>query len=71
MKTESAIKRLLVVFEKEKNISFCESVSISLVGLPESDGILRLLTHVGFLRQNGLILSEVFLCVRRSKNHEK
>ena len=32
---------------------------------------LRLLTHVGFLRQNGLILSEVFLFMERSKNHEK
>ena len=32
---------------------------------------LRLLTHVGFLRQNGLIFSEVFLFVERSKNHEK
>ena len=32
---------------------------------------LRLLTHVGFLRQNGLILSEVFLYLERRKNHEK
>ena len=32
---------------------------------------LRLLTHVGFFRQNGLILSEVFLYMERSKNHEK
>ena len=32
---------------------------------------LRLLTHVGFLRQNGLILSEVFLYMGRNKNHEK
>ena len=32
---------------------------------------LRLLTHVGFLPQNGLILSEVFLIMERSKNHEK
>ena len=32
---------------------------------------LRLLTRVGFLRQNGLILSEVFLYTERSKNHEK
>ena len=32
---------------------------------------LRLLTHVGFLRQNGLILSEVFLYTERSKNQEK
>ena len=32
---------------------------------------LRLLTHVGFLRQNGLILSEVFLYMERSKNQEK
>ena len=33
--------------------------------------LLRLLTHVGFLRQNGLILSEVFLYMERSKNQEK
>ena len=32
---------------------------------------LRLLTHVGFLRENGLILSEVILYMGRSKNHEK
>ena len=32
---------------------------------------LRLLTHVGFLRQTGLILSEVFLYMERSKNQEK
>ena len=32
---------------------------------------LRLLTHVGFLRQNGLILSELFLYMERSKNQEK
>ena len=32
---------------------------------------LRLLTHVGFIRQNGLILSEVFLYMERSKNQEK
>ena len=32
---------------------------------------LRLLTHVGFLQQNGLILSEVFLYMERSKNQEK
>ena len=32
---------------------------------------LRLLTHAGFLRQNGLILSEVFLYMERSKNQEK
>ena len=32
---------------------------------------LRLLTHVGFSRQNGLILSEVFLYMERSKNLEK
>ena len=31
---------------------------------------LRLLTHVGFLRQNDLILSEVFLYMERSKNQE-
>ena len=39
---ESAFKRLLAVFEKErkKTFRFCESVLISLVGLPESDGIL-------------------------------
>ena len=35
------------------------------------DSVLRLLTPVGFLRQNGLILSEVFLFMERSKNHEK
>ena len=33
--------------------------------------LLRLLTHVGFLRQNDLILSEVFLYMERSKNQEK
>ena len=33
--------------------------------------MLRLLTHVGFLRQNGLIRSEAFLDMERSKNHEK
>ena len=33
--------------------------------------LLRLLTHVGFLGQNGLILSEVFLFMERSKSHEK
>ena len=33
--------------------------------------LLRLLTHVGFLRQNGLILSEAFLYMERSKNQEK
>ena len=33
--------------------------------------ILRLLTHVGFFRQNGLILSETFLYMERSKNLEK
>ena len=32
---------------------------------------LRLLTHVGFLRQNGVILSEVFLYTERIKNQEK
>ena len=32
---------------------------------------LRLLTHVGFLRQNGLILSEVYLYMERSKDQEK
>ena len=32
---------------------------------------LRLLTHVGFLRQNGRILSEAFLYMERSKNQEK
>ena len=32
---------------------------------------LRLLTHVGFFLQNGLILSEVFLYMERSKNREK
>ena len=32
---------------------------------------LRLLTHVGFLRQNGLILPEAFLHMERSKNQEK
>ena len=31
---------------------------------------LRLLTNVGYLRQNGLILSEVFLYMERSKNQE-
>ena len=36
-----------------------------------SDVYLRLLTHVGFLRQNGRILSEVFLYMERSKNQEK
>ena len=30
-----------------------------------------LLSHVGFFQQNGLILSEVFLSMKRSKNHEK
>ena len=33
--------------------------------------LLRLLTHVGFLRQNCLILSKVFLYMERSKNQEK
>ena len=42
-----------------------ESCSIGLLST------LRLLTHVGFLRQNGLILSEVFLYMERSKNQEK
>ena len=37
----------------------------------EDDHALRLLTHVGFLLQNGLILSEVFLYMERSKNQEK
>ena len=32
---------------------------------------LRLLTHVGFVRQDCLILSEVILYMERSKNHEK
>ena len=32
---------------------------------------LRLLTHVGFFRQNGLILSEDFVYIERSKNLEK
>ena len=36
-----------------------------------SFGCLRLLTHVGFFRQNGLIPLEVFLYMERSKNHEK
>ena len=30
-----------------------------------------MLTHVGFLQQNGLILSEVFLYMERSKNQGK
>ena len=34
-------------------------------------GILRLLTHVGLVRQNVLILSEVSLYVEKSKNLEK
>ena len=36
-----------------------------------SEQNLRLLIHVGFLRQNGLILSEVLLYMERSKNQEK
>ena len=32
---------------------------------------LRLLTHVAFFRQNGLILSEVFSHLERSKNVKK
>ena len=32
---------------------------------------LRLLTHVGFFRQNGPILSEVVFYMERSKNLEK
>ena len=32
---------------------------------------LRLLTHIGFFQQNGLIRSEVFLYMERSKNLEK
>ena len=32
---------------------------------------LRLLTYVGLFRQNGLILSQVFLYMERSKDHEK
>ena len=36
----------------------------------QSDFILRLLTHVGFLRQNGLILSEVF-CIRKEARIKK
>ena len=32
---------------------------------------LRLLTDVGFLRQNSLIFSEIFLYMERSKNQEK
>ena len=32
---------------------------------------LRLLIHVGFFRQKGLILSEVFSYMERSKEHDK
>ena len=34
-------------------------------------GLLRLLTHVGFLRQNGLILSEVFFVYGRKQESRK
>ena len=48
------------------------SVKVGLSGvLSHKHKQLRLLTHVGFLRQNGLILSEVFLYMERSKNQEK
>ena len=46
----------------------------SSVGTPiwRSDNCnLRLLTHIGFLRQNDLILSEIFLYMEGSKNQEK
>ena len=41
------------------------------IGLIYSVFSLRLLTHVGLVRQNVLILSEVSLYVERSKNLEK
>ena len=36
-----------------------------------ADSILRLLTHVGFLRQNGLILSEVFCIWKEARIKKK
>ena len=33
--------------------------------------IIKVFTHAGFLRQNGLIFSEVFLYMERSKNLEQ
>ena len=47
-------------------LSLAHSFSLQVVNFH-----LRLLAHVGFLRQNGLTLSEVFLYTERSKNHEK
>ena len=48
------------------------ALSLALLRMRRSfNPFLRLLTHVGFLRQNGLILSEAFLCMERSKNQEK
>ena len=54
-----------------QNIVLKNLTLISFLELGKSRLLLRLLTHVGFLRQNGLILSEVFLYAERSKNHEK
>ena len=63
-----------------KNFSFCLSkfgvfirnwsACFEKAGSLYAGSHLRLLTHVGFLKQNGLILSEVFLYMERSKNHE-
>ena len=54
--------------EKQINEMDCTNVNTL---LNRYESILRLLTHVGFLRQNGLILSEVFLFMEGSKNQEK
>ena len=48
--------------------SECSKWTLHLVCIVKT---LRFLTHVGFLRQNGPILSEVFLYMERSKNQEK
>ena len=62
----------------QSNITFEELMSMKTMLNEPTDLLvpifktaLRLLTHVGFLRQDGLILSEVFLYMERSKNQEK
>ena len=53
---------------KRKIETICPILEIQL--LPEKFSHLRLLTHVGFFRQNGLILSEVF-CVWKEARIKK
>ena len=63
----------LLIFWLGPGLHFIKAQSnlCSILYLAQVEPVLKLLTHVGFFRQNFLIVSEVFFYIERSKNLEK